>query len=846
MNLSMPPIYGSDRIGQVAYEEEIYRVPFSSNLQETTLSFNLDKREGMSGYKNWISPANKLINTLGGDNWDSHIKLIGFANGAYSSVDLASEMIGYSGNNIAVAEDMEGTLQFISAIPETHSGHKNICLIYDRTGRLMKNSHKIRSDAQAKPIVLKQQGANEIYYLFTIGENQRPYYHVIDMGMNGFAKANENAMGMVTEKNNPMDETSSYRYGYHMALIEDHLTGSGILYMTRYIPSPSPDQPGNTEIVAFDFSGDAAVPAPFVVTRIPGYDLKGLGELQISADGKKLAYYNRQKSVAGFAHQLVEINLITLSEDRKSALNIVKVDGSQGGTYGKSSVEVAQSGDDVYFNQWGVYKLPENQTEKNVFRYRLNTVASQLTSAPYGELRRGSDGKLYVASQGQDHSMYTIEEGEDGTIIIGESPVAAAGLGYELSGNLPSQPYRLSGEHETYFHRLTSAKHYELKDHLGNVRAVVGDQRGAKIDNDILINYPEVLTYSDYYPFGMAMHGRTYNFGDYRYGFNGKEKDDKGEWGSTHYDYGFRIYNPQVAKFLSVDPLAKSYPMLTPYQFASNKPINGIDLDGLEWVLQIHSPDHSEKFLRARQAGDIYRLKQLTYYSLNRSFPDDYLHGIMAGENFEGNKASTVIFDEKAAPGLTVKLTGGIYKSGELYSAALITQPIHYPIEKGFYYDMNWPVDIRATKAWEKLYGKEYVDGKGNDVDLLLYSFGFEAYMKNKSAGSQFYHGRLKGFGPITLNMSLYNTDGLGIDMNPLGGFYGNYLKVDDIEAPLLNATQGLNGRFKFNSKGIFGNGWLIQGSSAPLPIPLPPLLEGAQEIIKKKSGEVDVKIKNP
>ena len=48
------PIYGSDRIGQVAYEEEIYWVPFNSNLQETALSFNLDKREGISGYKNWI------------------------------------------------------------------------------------------------------------------------------------------------------------------------------------------------------------------------------------------------------------------------------------------------------------------------------------------------------------------------------------------------------------------------------------------------------------------------------------------------------------------------------------------------------------------------------------------------------------------------------------------------------------------------------------------------------------------------------------------------------------------------------------------------------------------------
>jgi len=52
--------------------------------------------------------------------------------------------------------------------------------------------------------------------------------------------------------------------------------------------------------------------------------------------------------------------------------------------------------------------------------------------------------------------------------------------------------------------------------------------------------------------------------------------------GGSTYDYGFRIYNPQIAKFLSVDPLSKEYPMLTPYQFASNSPISNIDLDGLE------------------------------------------------------------------------------------------------------------------------------------------------------------------------------------------------------------------------------------------------------------------------
>ena len=47
-------------------------------------------------------------------------------------------------------------------------------------------------------------------------------------------------------------------------------------------------------------------------------------------------------------------------------------------------------------------------------------------------------------------------------------------------------------------------------------------------------------------------------------------------------DYGFRLYNPAIAKFLSVDPLAPEYPWYTPYQFAGNMPIRYIDLDGLE------------------------------------------------------------------------------------------------------------------------------------------------------------------------------------------------------------------------------------------------------------------------
>ena|GEM_PF-2472790 len=70
----------------------------------------------------------------------------------------------------------------------------------------------------------------------------------------------------------------------------------------------------------------------------------------------------------------------------------------------------------------------------------------------------------------------------------------------------------------------------------------------------------------------------------YRYGFNGKENDNEVKGEGNQQDYGMRVYDPRIAKFLSVDPITAKYPMLTPYQFASNRPIDGIDLDGLEYA----------------------------------------------------------------------------------------------------------------------------------------------------------------------------------------------------------------------------------------------------------------------
>jgi hypothetical protein len=48
------------------------------------------------------------------------------------------------------------------------------------------------------------------------------------------------------------------------------------------------------------------------------------------------------------------------------------------------------------------------------------------------------------------------------------------------------------------------------------------------------------------------------------------------------------LENTQATRFLSVDPLTKEYPMLSPYPFAENQPIWAIDIDGLEKFIVIN------------------------------------------------------------------------------------------------------------------------------------------------------------------------------------------------------------------------------------------------------------------
>jgi len=90
----------------------------------------------------------------------------------------------------------------------------------------------------------------------------------------------------------------------------------------------------------------------------------------------------------------------------------------------------------------------------------------------------------------------------------------------------------------------------------------------------------DVNTLHYYYPFGSIMPGRSYNSGDYRYSFNGYEKDlDLNDNGNT-LDFGARIYDSRVGKFLSIDPRWREFTSWSTYLFAADNPIVFVDVNG--------------------------------------------------------------------------------------------------------------------------------------------------------------------------------------------------------------------------------------------------------------------------
>lgn len=126
---------------------------------------------------------------------------------------------------------------------------------------------------------------------------------------------------------------------------------------------------------------------------------------------------------------------------------------------------------------------------------------------------------------------------------------------------------------EGYYDFVKNSYIYNYLDHLGNIRISYRKNSAGVL---------EILEENNYYPFGLkheGYHGGSTATESYKFKFGGKELQENGM-----YDFGARIYMPDIGRWGAVDPLAEKYPSLSPYVYVANNPINAIDPDGRDII----------------------------------------------------------------------------------------------------------------------------------------------------------------------------------------------------------------------------------------------------------------------
>jgi RHS repeat-associated protein len=110
-----------------------------------------------------------------------------------------------------------------------------------------------------------------------------------------------------------------------------------------------------------------------------------------------------------------------------------------------------------------------------------------------------------------------------------------------------------------------------------------------------------------------------------QYGFNDKEKDDEVKGSGNSYDFDERTYDPRLGRWLSIDPLNKKYPYLSPYNSFANNPIINVDKDGRENIGYIYDLRLMNPKLTNSERKEIIQEVQATAEKLNGYYKD---HGI--------------------------------------------------------------------------------------------------------------------------------------------------------------------------------------------------------------------------
>lgn len=168
--------------------------------------------------------------------------------------------------------------------------------------------------------------------------------------------------------------------------------------------------------------------------------------------------------------------------------------------------------------------------------------------------------KFYNASSLKAKYTWYMSDAGGNPLAIYEYDEAVAGT---PAFTLVSQPVYGSGRLGV-LDKPTGIIDYEITDHLGNVRATI---------KGISAGVYQLTARTDYYAFGGAQPGRTYNLNTYRFNYQGQESAVNSRWQA----FDLRMHNSDLGRWFAPDPYGQFH---SPYVSMGNNPVSGVDPDG--------------------------------------------------------------------------------------------------------------------------------------------------------------------------------------------------------------------------------------------------------------------------
>lgn len=221
------------------------------------------------------------------------------------------------------------------------------------------------------------------------------------------------------------------------------------------------------------------------------------------------------------------------------------------------------------------------------------------------EERRAISRHMFTASIGADGNFTNVEP--QGTLVP------------PLNNMIPREAHR-------------GVRQYELTNHLLDVTVVVNDRK--IISEEVTASVRQA---TDYYAFGMTMPARGMREGaNYRYGFGGAERDDEVRVQDGSYEFpGRSIYDARLARFVSVDPMWRAAPSVSPYAYGLNSPLFFSDKSGeqatvyQQWVQLMNMSQKMKNFGQKIKDERLDAFKTKSFIDENTSNERAFMYGVI-------------------------------------------------------------------------------------------------------------------------------------------------------------------------------------------------------------------------